>query len=621
MVRVSKWLAGVGLLSAVAVLGAGISARGAVTPQQQAQIKELDEQLKQVGQLALARKYEEAKTLLESIQGPIVALAANSDPDVKRQASPLLASLMARRRFLESRGVTLAKLPEAGSPSGGGTVSFTKDVAPILVSRCRNCHINNTRGMFSMASFERLMNGIGGAAVINPGSAQTSRLHEVLARGEMPPNGNVPQAEIEVIARWINEGAKFDGTDPRASIATGQAAPPPTATPPRPSIQQATGRETVLYSRDIAPVLVESCTGCHGGQQPRAQLGLDTFRRLVNGGDNGPILVQGNPADSLLIKKLKGTASGQRMPAGRAPLSAEIIAKFEKWIAEGAKFDGTDPNMQTEMVARIYAATQMSHEELAQERVAMADRNWRLTSPGVAPDRVETERHLLLGSVGEDRLQEMARLIDQMEGKVATVFKVPRNEPLIKGRLTWFVFKRRFEYSEFGLMAENRREIPRDTRGHWRYNVVDAYACLLPPESNEEASLEGLIAEQLAGAFTDSYALGKLPGWLTQGVAWVVVSRVEGKDPRVAAWNQAIVPALQAMSAPDDFLAGKLLPEQTAVLNYSFAKFLMSDGTRFKRLLTLVREGTAFDAAFQQVYNGDPKALAAVWARTAARTR
>jgi hypothetical protein len=46
----------------------------------------------------------------------------------------------------------------------------------------------------------------------------------------------------------------------------------------------------------------------------------------------------------------------------------------------------------------------------------------------------------------------------------------------------------------------------------------------------------------------------------------------------------------------------------------------MSDGTSFKRLLTLIREGTAFNAAFQQVYNGDPQALAAVWARTAAST-
>ncbi len=438
MAHVSKYLAGVGLLSAAAVLLAGSNAWGAITPEQQAQIKALDDQLREVGQLALAQKYDEAKTLLESIQGPIVALAANSDPEVKRRASPLLASLMARRRFLEGRGVTLAKLPEAGSPAASGTVSFTKDVAPILVNRCRNCHINNTRGMFSMATFERLMNGVGGAAVINPGSAQTSRLYELVSRGEMPPNGNVPQAELDILARWINEGARFDGMDPRANIATGQAAPPPSATPARPSIQQATGRETVLYSRDIAPVLVESCTGCHGGQQPRAQLGLDTFRRLVNGGDNGPILVQGNPAESLLIKKLKGTASGQRMPAGRAPLSAEVIAKFEKWIAEGAKFDGTDPNMQTDMVARIYAATQMSHEELARERVAMADRNWRLSSPGIAADRVETERHLLLGTVGEARLQEVVRLIDQVDGKTPAQKNVLESLAAVGGGLPGF---------------------------------------------------------------------------------------------------------------------------------------------------------------------------------------
>jgi hypothetical protein len=219
-------------------------------------------------------------------------------------------------------------------------------------------------------------------------------------------------------------------------------------------------------------------------------------------------------------------------------------------------------------------------------------------SPRTQPARLETEQHLLLGYVGEYRLHEVARLIDQIEGKVAAVFEVPRNEPLINDRMTWFI----------------------SPHARVRWSMGDAYACLLPSESNEEASLEGMIAEQLAGAFIDSYALGKLPSWLTQGASWAVVSRVEGKDPRVATWNQAIVPALQAMSDPDDFLTGQLLPDQAAVLNYSFAKFLMSDGTRFKRLLTLVREGTAFNAAFQQVYNGDPKALAVVWASTAAST-
>ena len=38
-----------------------------------------------------------------------------------------------------------------------------------------------------------------------------------------------------------------------------------------------------------------------------------------------------------MIKKLKGQA-GERMPLRQPPLSNEVIAKIEKWIADGAKF-------------------------------------------------------------------------------------------------------------------------------------------------------------------------------------------------------------------------------------------------------------------------------------------
>ena len=62
------------------------------------------------------------------------------------------------------------------------------------------------------------------------------------------------------------------------------------------------------FARDIAPVPVDNCLGCHGGtgNNPGGKLNMATFAvRLLKGGDSGNEIEPGKPADSLLLKKLE----------------------------------------------------------------------------------------------------------------------------------------------------------------------------------------------------------------------------------------------------------------------------------------------------------------------------
>lgn len=94
--------------------------------------------------------------------------------------------------------------------------------------------------------------------------------------------------------------------------------------------------EEPTYS-DIAPILQSRCVLCHGGQLPPLDLRLDSLEQLLKGSQNGPIVQAGNPADSELIKRLKGI-SQPRMPMTGPPfLSAAQIALFERWVASGLK--------------------------------------------------------------------------------------------------------------------------------------------------------------------------------------------------------------------------------------------------------------------------------------------
>ena len=88
----------------------------------------------------------------------------------------------------------------------------------------------------------------------------------------------------------------------------------------------------ISYSETIEP-LISSCTGCHGSF---AGLSLSSYANLMSGGDSGAIVIAGDGSGSLMVKKLRGTASGLQMPKNQDPLDEATINLIETWIDEGA---------------------------------------------------------------------------------------------------------------------------------------------------------------------------------------------------------------------------------------------------------------------------------------------
>ena len=603
------------ILAAAALVG---TAEGQISDAQRKQAIELNQKISEANKLYGAQKneeagkaYQEAAAILEKLQSELGDVAA-----AKGTLSAFDRTLDSLKKKLEARGVKLGggdtPAPGTTTPAPAGGVSFTKDVAPILVARCKRCHIDRMSGQFSMASYDALMSGARGAEVVSAGDAD-SRLIELIKGGEMPPNGNrVPANEVAVLTKWITEGAKFDGPNKAAPLAAGA----PRNNEPNLKVMQATGNEKVSFSRDIAPVLAESCVGCHGTRNPPNDLSLASFQRMLRGGDNGDLYVPGKPAESLLIMKLKGTApDGQRMPRGRPALDDEVIAKFETWISEGAKFDGDDPAEGTARVAAVYVARHMSHDDLADRRLELADRNCRIGNPGEDKEVVETENFQVMGNVIKSRLEEISQIAEQQHDEVSKVLKLPAGEPLVKGKLTLFVFSRQYDYSEYGTMVE-KREIPRDWRGHWRFNIVDAYACLAPPRGEEDSS-ERIIAENLVGAYIES--LGTVPEWFSRGTARALSARLHPKAPAVQQWDERIPGILSSGTKPEALFDNGYSASNASVIAYGFVKGLLGKQAQFNQLIAALKSGDDFDAAFQKVYRTEPEKLIVAWARSASR--
>lgn len=92
-----------------------------------------------------------------------------------------------------------------------------------------------------------------------------------------------------------------------------------------------------FFESRIRPVLVEKCYGCHSARlrEPKANLQLDTREALRRGGDSGPVIVPGKPAESRLWKAVSYTDFHLRMPpTGKLP--DPVLADIRTWIEMGA---------------------------------------------------------------------------------------------------------------------------------------------------------------------------------------------------------------------------------------------------------------------------------------------
>ena len=92
-----------------------------------------------------------------------------------------------------------------------------------------------------------------------------------------------------------------------------------------------------FYGARIQPIFATRCINCHGADKHKGNLRLDSFRALMRGGKDGPVIRAGNIQGSDLFRRITLPASHDDfMPRGKQPLAAEQVKAIELWIAVGA---------------------------------------------------------------------------------------------------------------------------------------------------------------------------------------------------------------------------------------------------------------------------------------------
>jgi uncharacterized membrane protein len=89
----------------------------------------------------------------------------------------------------------------------------------------------------------------------------------------------------------------------------------------------------------IAPLLARSCVSCHKPEKHKGGLRLDSYEQLMRGGEDGKVVVPGNPKASDILRRLRLPPSDDdSMPSnGEKPLTPEETQMIERWIGAGAK--------------------------------------------------------------------------------------------------------------------------------------------------------------------------------------------------------------------------------------------------------------------------------------------
>ena len=92
------------------------------------------------------------------------------------------------------------------------------------------------------------------------------------------------------------------------------------------------------YAVQIRPIFDAKCVSCHGASKVKGRLRLDSFDRLMRGGEDGQVIVPGNAERSLLYQRVTLQPGDKKfMPTdGKPALTASEIAIIKGWIEDGA---------------------------------------------------------------------------------------------------------------------------------------------------------------------------------------------------------------------------------------------------------------------------------------------
>ncbi|MFM8573403.1 MAG: PSD1 and planctomycete cytochrome C domain-containing protein, partial [Pirellula sp.] len=127
-----------------------------------------------------------------------------------------------------------------------------------------------------------------------------------------------------------------------------------------------------FFESKVRPILHAHCLRCHHQGKQSGGLALDSRLGWQIGGDSGPAIDLGNPAESLLVRVLRHLEPGLEMPSKAPKFSSAQIEVLIDWIRAGAP----DPRESPESIDEL---SMEPWEDLYKERLGW----WAFSPPKI----------------------------------------------------------------------------------------------------------------------------------------------------------------------------------------------------------------------------------------------
>jgi hypothetical protein len=195
-------------------------------------------------------------------------------------------------------------------PCSPDTAYFKNDILPMMVSNCSKsgCHdaISKAKDV-QLTDYQTIIKEI------KPFNLSESKVYKYSSKKDPqkimppPPNISLTTTQLEVLAKWILQGAKNNSCDANTS---------------------GCDIKNVTFTKVIKPILDKNCVGCHGGTSPSANIQLADYQNVAKYAKSGS-----------LYGSISHDPNFSKMPKGGAKLNSCDIDKVKAWIDAGYKND------------------------------------------------------------------------------------------------------------------------------------------------------------------------------------------------------------------------------------------------------------------------------------------
>ena len=329
-----------------------------------------------------------------------------------------------------------------------------------------------------------------------------------------------------------------------------------TETDPAGTTPAAASNELLKFSRDIAPIIVANCAGCHNGTQKRTKLNLTSFEKMMEGAASGMVIIGGKPEESHLVLRIQGEETPKMPQGGNRNLSEVAITKIESWVKAGAILDaGIDP--KAPMAKYAASPEDLRKAELAKLPAQQRDKlvetsgleRWKKASK-LKPEVASNTHFVLFSTLSKERSTAALKVLDTQYTQVRSLLGPKSVEWGEKASL--FVFPNAATYVEFVRAMENR-DIEAGDVGSAKMTIPQPYVAVVDPTGgrdepstaspgtapkkgargkkglDDEGSTERSLASVLGEQFVIGAAgrAGNCPRWLSLGLGSFLISRAE----------------------------------------------------------------------------------------------